>query len=716
VTLRFNGANKSLQPVGESQTKHKTNYFLGDAPGEAAAGQAERQFTDVPNFERVRFRSVYPGVDALFYGRNGEVEYDLVLQPGADPSRIELSFAGARKIEIDAQGDLLVHTADGVLRQHKPTVYQEKNGLRQAIASHYRLVRGNRGRFHLAAFDAQQALTVDPILSYSTYLGGSNTDQGNAIAVDAAGNAYIAGQTFSTNFPVAGAYQASQAGTGDAFVAKLNPQGTGLVYSTYIGGRRASSEARVIAVDASGSAYIAGNTSSNNFPVTAGAYSAGLSGGGAFVTKLSPAGNTLVYSTYLKGALPRSLSVDPAGSAYVAGQSFGNLPTTAGAFRAVLPTGTAGSGFITKLNAAGSGLVYSTYLGAGGEDTINGIATDAAGHAYVAGSTTAAGFPVTAGAFQATLHGGSDAFVAKLNPAGTGLVFSTYLGGSTDDHGMAIAVDASGKVYVAGDTKSTNFPRLNGYFKGLSQYDFVTDAFVTVFNPDGASLAMSTYLGGRACLSATVNNCSPSQPNDGATGIGVDPSGTHIFVTGFLSSVDVNWLTDAIQPSQSGGKDAFVAKIEVDPFSHSIHNIRYATRLGGNVDEQASGIGIDAQGNAYIAGTTYATNFPTTQGALRVAAGGADDVFVAKIAALGVPIMLEGGCSGASSSLLRASVPLNVAGTVAFLDNGAAVGTALIQNGQAIYTAPAAVGTHRYTAVRSSDGAVSKPVYCQVDQ
>ncbi|MES2999886.1 MAG: SBBP repeat-containing protein, partial [Pseudomonadota bacterium] len=347
---------------------------------------------------------------------------------------------------------------------------------------------------------------------------------------------------------------------------------------------------------------------------------------------------------------------------------------------------------------------------------INGIATDAAGNAYVTGTTTAAGFPVTLGAFQPNLQGGRDAFVAKLNPAGSGLVFSTFLGGATDDNGMAIAVDAGGKVYVAGDTKSTNFPRLNGYFKPLPQYNFVTDAFVTVFNPDGGSLAMSAYLGGRACLSATVSSCSPSQPNDGATGIAVDPSGTHIFVTGFLSSVDVNWLTDAIQPAQSGGKDAFVAKIEVDPFSNYIFNIRYATRLGGNVDEQANGIGIDAQGNAYIAGTTYATNFPTTQGALRVAAGGADDVFVAKISTLGVPILLEGGCNGGLRSLLRASLPLNAAGTVAFLDNGVTVGTAPIQNGQAIYTAAAAIGTHKYTAVRSSDGAVSKPVYCQLDQ
>jgi hypothetical protein len=704
VTLRFEGANRGVQPQGESQTEHLTNYLFSDT--------AERQYVDIPNFERVRYLGVYPGVDAVFYGRNGKIEYDLILQPGADARRVELSFAGARKLQVNSQGDLLVHTANGVLRQHKPAVYQERGGQRQEVVSKYR-VHGNKVRFELAAYDARYAVTVDPILSYSTFLGGANGDIAAAIAVDAAGNAYVTGQTYSTNYPVAGAYQSSLGGTSDVFVSKLNPQGTGLVYSTYIGGRRSYSDSRAIAVDSSGSAYIAGTTNSNTYPATSGAYSAGISGGGAIVTKLSPAGNSLVYSTYLKGATPASIKVDAAGNAYIAGQSAASLPTTPGAFQTTV-VGTSGSGFVTKLNAAGSALVYSTYFGGGGQDTINAIALDPAGNAYVVGTTNASAFPVTAGAFQTTLHGGYDAFVAKLNATGSGLVFSTYLGGATDEHGMAIAVDASGKVYVAGDTASLDFPRVNGYSKSLA-YNFVTDAFITVFNADGASLAMSSYLGGRACLTSTVFSCYPAQPNDGATAIAVDPSGTHIFLGGFLSSVDVGFLIDPIQPNLNGSKDAFLAKIEVDPFTQRIMNVRYATRFGGNDQEQVNGLGIDAAGNAYITGTSYA-DLPTTQGAFRVASAGSQEAFVAKIGALGVPIMLEGGCDGTLTSQLRASVPLNVVGTVAFTDNGATLATVPIQNGQAIYTAAATVGTHKYTAVRSSDGAVSKPVYCKLEQ
>lgn len=707
VTLRFIGAKKSAQPVAERPTGHKTNYFLGDS--------AERQFKDIPNFESVAYRSIYPGIDAVFYGKNGAVEYDLVLEAGADPRKIELGFAGARKLEVDARGDLLVHTAQGVLRQHKPVVYQMRGGERRVVASAYEVRPGNKVTFKLAGYDARYAVTVDPVLSYSTYLGGTSTESGNAIAVDAAGNAYITGWTASTNFPAAGAYQGSLAGSQDVFVAKLNAQGTGIVYSTYIGGRRAASEGRAIAVDAAGSAYIAGTTSSNNYPVTTGAFSAGLSGGGAFVTKLSPAGNTLAYSTYLAGAVPSAIKVDTAGSAYVIGQSFGGLPTTAGALQTALPVGSAGSGFVTKLNAAGSALAYSTYLGGAGEGIANGIAVDAAGTAYVTGTTTADNFPVTAGVYQTTRRGGRDAFVSRLNAAGNGLLFSSYLGGTADDNGMAVAVDVNGRVYLAGDTYSTDFPRVDGYFKPYNS-DAYNVAFVSVLSADATTVAMSTYLGGKACLPPQGGTCFPWNPTDGATAIAVDPDGKNIHVAGFLSSLDVGWIINPIQSANNGRYDAFVAKIEVDPFSQRILNIRYATRLGGDGEEQSIGMAVDPQGNAYITGSTYTTAFPTTQGAYRVASPGGQDMFVAKISTLGKPIVLEGGCDGTLTSHLRASLPADATGTVTFQDNGATVATVPVAAGSAAYVATAAVGTHKYTAVHSASGAVSLPVYCKLDQ
>jgi hypothetical protein len=707
VALRFSGTPGNAVLAPERPTAHKTHYFLGDA--------AQQQFKDIANFERVAYRSIYPGVDAVFYGRGGKVEYDLVLQPGADPHAIALEFAGAGKIEVDAEGDLLVHAAQGVLRQHKPFVYQVRGGERQAVPSQYRLLPGGKVGVELAGYDERYAVTVDPVLSYSTYLGGTLGESGNAIAVDAAGNAYITGVTSSTNFPAVGAYQGTLAGTADVFVAKLNPQGTGLVYSTYIGGRRSYSEGRAITVDANGSAYITGTTSAGSYPVTAGALSAGVSAGGAFVTKLSPAGNALVYSTYLPGASPLALRVDGAGSAYVAGQSFGGLPATSGALQAALPPGSAGSGFVAKLNPAGSALAYATYLGGAGENTVNGIAVDALGTVYATGATTADNFPVTAGVYQGTRRGGREAFVSRLDAAGHALLFSTYLGGAADDNAMAIAVDGNGRMYVAGDTYSTDFPRVDGYSKPYNSTAYNV-AFVTVLNADAATLAMSTYLGGKACLPPQGGSCFPWDPTDGATAIAVDAAGRNIHVAGYLSSLDVSWLANAIQAGNSGRYDAFVAKIEVDPFSQRILNIRYATRLGGNGDERVSGMAVDPQGNAYITGSADSTTFPTTQGTYRVASPGPQDVFVAKVATWGQPIVLEGGCDGTLTSHLRASLAGDASGTVAFQDNGVTLTTVPVTGGSAAYVAAAAVGTHKYTAVHSASGAVSAPVYCQLDQ
>jgi len=310
-------------------------------------------------------------------------------------------------------------------------------------------------------------------LVYSTYLGGSGDDNGTSIGVDAAGNAYVMGGTSSTNFPTtAGAFQRTfGGGISDAFVTKLNPAGSGLVYSTYLGGS-GSEGGFGIAVDAGGNAYVTGHTGSTNFPTTTGAFQTSFGGGGfdAFVTKLNSTGSALVYSTYLGSSGTdngNGIAVDAAGNAYVTGDTTSaNFPTTTGAFQTTFRGGF-DDAFVTKLNSTGSALVYSTYLGGSSTDNGTSIAVDAVGNAYVTGGTFSTNFPTTTGAFQTTLSGLEDAFVTKLNPLGTGLVYSTYLGGSGSDVGDGITVDAlpTPNAYVTGFTDSTNFPTTAGAFQ-----------------------------------------------------------------------------------------------------------------------------------------------------------------------------------------------------------------------------------------------------------
>lgn len=703
VRMRFEGAaGASLLP--QRMSGHRTHYFLGE---DRAA-----RYTDIPNFERVLYKAIYPGVDAVFYARDGEIEYDLVLAPRADPRRIALAFDGARRLALDRSGDLLIHTDQGVLVQRKPVVYQERDGRRTPVAASYRIT-GQRVRFELARYDASRPLTIDPVLSYSTHLGGGSSDAAHAVAVDAAGNAYVAGATASGNWPVAGAYQGSLAGTRDAYIAKLNPQGTGLVYSTYIGGRRSASAAKAIAVDAAGNAYVAGTTNSSTYPTTAGAYSAALAAGGGFVTKLNAAGNALVYSTYLGGADVAALRVDASGNAYVAGRSGGGLPTTPGALQGSYPSAAGSSGFVAKLNPTGTALAYSTFLGGSGADSITALAIDGSGNAYVTGHAQSTNFPI-ASPYQSTSRGGTDAFVAKLNAGGSALVFSTYLGGSSDDYGKAIAVDAAGKVYVAGESYSIDFPVVSGHAKPArsTQYSVGT---ITVMSADGAGVAMSTYFGGKACLSDTVTGCVPTSAyNDGATAIAVDPGGQNIYVAGYLSSIQVDLLQDAVQQDRNGEMDAFVLKLSVDPFTQRILNIRYATRLGGAGAEKATAIALDPQGNAYVVGSSTATNFPTTKGAYRIANAGGEDVFVAKLSTLGRPLTLQGACY-VDGIRLWTDGALDATGTVTFYDGASVLGSAPVVNGRALYSGPPALGVHKLTAVRSGEPTPSQAIYCRYE-
>jgi Beta-propeller repeat len=617
VRMILEGSSSASQIRGTDELPGKSNYLLGNDP--------KNWHTNIRHYSKVKYDDVYPGIDLVYYGTGRQLEYDFIVAPGANPQDIKLRFEGVRDLQIDADGDLVLDVEDGKIRQHKPIVYQELAGVRQEISGRY--VQGPQGLvgFQTANYDASRPLVIDPVLVYSTYLGGSGDDASSRIAVDRTGCAYMAGQTVSVDFPTtAGALQSVRPGPLSAFVTKLNESGSAVIYSTYFGG---SSNNRVyaIAVDGAGHAYVTGNTISRDFPITPGAFQpviadASFGIGDAFVTKFDESGSALVYSTYLGGSGHESgsgIAVDRAGHAYVIGNTLSvDFPTTLGAFQVAR----AGSGpfddvFVTKLNRQGSGLVYSSYLGGNKIDIGYAIAVDRAGYAYVTGQTRSLDFPITPGAFQLTNHGGPfdpiEAFVAKFNRQGTALVYSTYLGGTNDDFGgKSIAVDATGHAYVTGDTVSADFPTTPNAFQRTNNGG--GDVFVTKLNRRGSALRYSTFLGGGG---------SEQSPD-----IAIDGAG-HAYVSGLTSSPDFPTTPVAIQGTRQGGFDAFVTKL-----NRRGSALLTSTYLGGTGDDFGTGIAVDRARNAYVLGYTFSRDFPVVPGAFQPAhGGGLLDVFVTKI-------------------------------------------------------------------------------------
>jgi hypothetical protein len=605
LIIKMVGANAAPEAEGVGQLPGKVNYFLGNDPKNWRA--------DVPTYSTVRFHDVYPGIDLLYHGNPRQLESDFVVAAGADPNEILLSIRGADKLEVDARGDLVMHAGGGEVHQQKPFIYQEVNGVRQEIPGNYLLYDRNQVGFQIGAYDATRSLIIDPVLVYSTYLGGGGEDRGTSIAVDSFGNAYVTGLTFSINFPTTtGVFQTPFAGGDDVFVTKLNAAGSALIYSTYLGGSSVD-EGYAIAVDSSSNAYVTGLTSSTDFPTTTGAFqmTSGRGGGDAFVTKLNATGSALLYSTYLGGSdldEGTGISVDSSGNAYVAGVTYStDLPTTTEAFQTTIGGGD--DAFVAKLNATGSALLYSTYLGGSGFDVGRGIAVDSSGNCYVTGDTLSTNFPTTTGAFQTTSGGGvsDEAFVTKLNATGSALLYSTYLGSSSE--GTGIAVDSFGNAYMTGLTESANFPTTTGAFQ--TTFGGIVDAFATKLNATGSALVYSTYLGGSS--------------TDEGFAIGVDASG-NAYVTDITVSTNFPTTTDAFQATFGGGDDAFVTKLNTTGSA-----LVYSTYLGGSNVDFGNGIGVDASGNAYIIGSTFSANFPTTTGAIQTTfSGGSSDAFISK--------------------------------------------------------------------------------------
>ncbi len=614
LQLRPLGANPDMQLVASERSTGRVSYLTGS-----------EHHRNLPAYRELAYRDVWPGVDLVFRGQGGALKYELRAQAGADLSRIALAYGGADGVSVGRGGNLLIQTPLGTLRDARPRSYQRVGGKRVPVGSRYAMKSG-RDAYGFAlgsSYNPRHPLVIDPGIEYSTYLGGSAADRGNGVVVDGAGSAYVTGSASSLNFPTtAGAFDATHNGAGDVFVTKLNAAGSGLDYSTYLGGA-AGDSGLAIAIDATGRAYITGSTGSTDFPTTPGAYdttyNASSGAANAFVTKLSPDGSALDFSTYLGGFnssgffdLGSGIAVDSTGAVYVAGEADStNFPVTPGAFDTTQNGGV--DSFVTKLNPAGSSLVYSTFIGGTSFDAATALAVDGSGNAYIAGYGTSSDYPTTSGAFDTSYNSGWDVFATKLNATGTALSYSTYLGGATYDEARGITVDGTGSAYVTGHTFSAGYPTTVGAFD--TSYDNSvggSDAFVTKLDASGGALSYSTFLGGSG--------------DDLGEGIAVDGSG-RAYVTGYTEASNFPTAHATDSTYNGGSSDAFVTKLRGTGGA-----LDFSTYLGGSTDDRGFAIAADeATGSVFVAGQTNSSGFPTTAGALDTSYNGGFDAFVTKL-------------------------------------------------------------------------------------
>lgn len=527
ITMRLVGANSHATVEGLDRLPGISNYFIGN--------DSAKWRTNVPHYARVRYREIYPGIDLVYYGNGEQLEYDVVVAPGADPQAVLMAFDGADHLSINENGDVQMDIGRAQILQRKPRVYQVIRGRQANVRGEYRLTREMHVAFSVGDHDVTQPVFIDPVLSFSFTFPGHGFASG--VVLDSSGSAYITGMAGSADFPTTpGAFQTT---VDDGFVAKLNPGGTALIYSTFLGGG-GTDLLYGIAVDHGGNAYLAGFTDSNNFPTTPGSFQPAYANGptslgpsDAFVTKLNPTGTALAYSTYLGGQGADSaagIAVDAAGNAYIAGStSSTNFPVSPGFPNPLSPFQKSNGGsydvFVTELNSIGSALVYSTYLGGSGPEFPAGLRVNSAGGAYVVGTTASVDFPMTPGAYQTTYLGGSfalgggDVFATRLNASGTGLVYSTYLGTAEADSSAGLALDARGNLYISGSSHPpSSYP----------------EEFVKILSPTGTQQVYSTHLAGGFPLGSF-----------GTGRIEVDPTGK-VYVLDSQSLKRLNPLEDSI--------------------------------------------------------------------------------------------------------------------------------------------------------------------------
>ena len=620
-------SNSSLRSVGIDKQPARYTYIKSNETIEAHS------------YESVRMDNIVEGIDIVYYTENNAPRYDYIVKPYANPQNLQLKVEGALSVSMNDKETLSLRTSLGDIKQDGLFVYQNIGKTKKKVECSFSLSDDNIISFKLGAYDASKHLIIDPIV-ISSYLGGSSFESGNGIAVDASGNIYITGTTQSTNFPtVSGSYDVSANGNTDIFVSKFNPSGTSLLYSTYIGGSD-NDQSNDIAVDASGNAYITGFTKSANYPTTSGCFQ-NVYGGGSddvFVTKLNAAGSALSYSTYIGGSttdIARGLAIDASGNVYITGRTNStDYDFTSGSYQTT--KNSADDIFITKLNSTGNSLLYSTFIGGSLSEEGNDIVIDGSGNAYITGYASSTNYPTTTGAYQ-TAFGGAfffgDVIVTKLNSTGTALVYSTYIGGSDDDFGLGIAIDASNNVYIVGYSYSGNYDLQNPFQSTLSG---MTDVVVTKLNSSGNALSYSTYIGG--------------SDEDGGNAISVN-SNNQAIICGGTWSMDYDITPGSHQTTNNGDYEGFVTM-----FSSAGNTLSYSSYFGGSLFDAAKNICLDAGGNPYITGQTSSTNFDITSGVYQSTFAGGSDAFFTKFG-IGSSITVNSPntnvtwCSGTSQNI-----------------------------------------------------------------
>jgi hypothetical protein len=603
LRLRFVGPDPGVTLQAGPRSVETVNHLVGDA---------SRWRRGLPTHAALTYRGVWPGIDLVFRGRGGRLKYEFHVAPGADVRSIHLAYRGVRRLAVGAGGRLLIRTAFGTLTDGAPVSYQRRGVGRVPVHSRY-APRGAAGYGFVLGpdYDPARPLVIDPGIAYSTFLGGTGADEGMGVAVDEHGSAYVTGRTLSADYPsTPGVFDEAVGGPygTDAFVTKLDPSGSTVVYSTFVGGSD-TDEASAIAIDGDGRAYITGQTWSTDYPTTAGA-PAPAGAGDAFVTGLSADGSTLAHSTLLGGSGRDSgLAVAAAGRAvsvtgYTASADF---PTTGDALDPSF-NGTTDA-FVTQYDTEDGGLAYSTFVGGSGGDA-GLVAVDDQGGAYITGRTSSVDYPTTPNAFDSSLGGPVDAVVTKLGAGGSTLDYSTLLGGSGLDAGAAIAVDRRGRPHVTGVTASGDYPTSAGALD--TSFNGVTDAFVTALDADGSVPAYSTFLGGA--------------DRDEGLGLALDEAGRD-YVTGSTWSADHPTTADAVVPARNGSADVFVAKLGARASS-----LAYSTFLGGTGYDAGRGIAVDPSGRAvYVTGETLSPDHPTSPAAFDRGHNGGRDAFVTKL-------------------------------------------------------------------------------------
>ncbi len=629
IRIKLAGADVNAAGVGEEILAGRSRYYIGSDPS--------HWHTDVQHYRQVVFRQIYPGIDVVYHGGQDVMEFDFRVAPGTDPRQIHLTFDDLTNLHLDQGGNLVLHHDRIKMHLNRPIAYQEKDGHREFITASFDLTDNGAVGFRLAAYDHSRPLIIDPVITYSGYLGGSSSDAGLGIALDGAGNRYLTGSTTSLDFPSAGNNKSPNI---DAFIAKLDATGTSLVYVIYVGGFE-DDIANAITVDPAGNAYITGNTTSGSLPLLSGIQTNYGGDQDGFIAKVDDLGN-LVYTTFIGGSEVETaldIAIDPAApfDIYVGGSTlsadFPKSNCVAQCFHASPRTSTSdplGDGYVVKISNDGTSMLYFTYLGGSDIDKVAAIVVDDSGKAYLTGDTSSNDFPVTFNAFQ-NLYGGpaADAFVTILAANGTP-GYSSFLGGASWDRGLDIAVDDIGNAYVTGFTSSAliltpagvqqGFPFSDGAFQvGNAGGDF--DAFFTKINPLAAAsgLVYSTYFGGenRDEAASIALNAQRQAIIFGTTGVNQGIFGPEARTNDFP-------LLNAIQLQGIGDSDTFIARFDSDG------TLLYSTYLGGDDDEVAHSVVVDDAGIAYVTGTTTSTDFPTVN-ALQATSAGNEDIFVTDI-------------------------------------------------------------------------------------